>query len=53
VESTPVAFVACSDAIDVVYRTKYHRYADQYVLPMIGPKARAATIKLVPRSTDL
>ncbi len=39
------------DAIDAAYRAKYGRYADRYVLPMIGPEARAATIKLVPRST--
>ncbi len=37
------------DAIDTAYRAKYHHYADQYVLPMIGPDARAATIKLVSR----
>jgi hypothetical protein len=41
-----------NDAIDAVYRTKYRRYADQYVLPMVGPDARAATIKLVPRTAD-
>jgi hypothetical protein len=40
------------DQIDAAYRTKYGRYADRFVLPMIGPDARAATIKLVPRSTS-
>jgi hypothetical protein len=48
-----VSFVAAddaaNDAIDAAYRIKYQRYGDQYVLPMIGPDARAATIKLVPR----
>ena len=40
-----------NDQIDVVYRTKYRRYAASYVDPMVTPEARAATIKLVPRST--
>jgi len=38
-----------NDAIDAAYRTKYHRYADSYVTPMIRPEARATTIKLIPR----
>lgn len=38
------------DRIDDAYRTKYHRYSDSYVPPMISPEARATTIKLVPRS---
>ena len=50
-----ICFVAAdddrNDAIDAAYRAMYGRYADRYVLPMIGPDARAATIKLVPRST--
>jgi hypothetical protein len=37
------------DQIDAVYRTKYHRYSDSYVPPMISPEARATTTKLVPR----
>ena len=40
-----------NDAIDAAYRTKYHRYSDSYVRPMISPEARATTIKLVSRST--
>src|SRR5919201_6517109 len=40
-----------NDAIDAAYRTKYHRYSDSYVRPMISPEARATTLKLVPRST--
>lgn len=38
-----------NDDIDAAYRTKYRRYSSQYVDPMIAPKARAATIKLLPR----
>jgi len=40
-----------NDQIDAVYRTKYGRYSAQYVDPIVAPEARAATIKLVPRST--
>ena len=39
-----------NDQIDAAYRTKYRRYP-QYVAPMVTPEVRAATIKLVPRST--
>jgi hypothetical protein len=38
-----------NDEIDAVYRAKYDRYGATYVDPMVGPNARAATIKLVPR----
>ena len=39
-----------NDQIDAAYAAKYHRYAS--IIPSINdPKARAATIKLVPRST--
>lgn len=38
-----------NDQIDAAYRSKYHGYAAQYVDPMVGPDARATTIKLVPR----
>ena len=41
-----------NDQIDAAYRTKYRRYGAQYVNPMVAPEARAATIKLVPRSTS-
>ncbi len=40
------------DQIDATYRTKYRRYGAQYVNPMVAPEARAATIKLVPRTTS-
>ncbi len=50
------AFVEESDPdlntrIDEAYLTKYRRYP-QYVAPMVTPEVRAATIKLVPRSTN-
>jgi len=38
--------------IDAAYRTKYRRYGARYVDPMVASEARAATIKLVPRSTS-
>jgi hypothetical protein len=51
-----VLFIDADDdvnaTIDAAYRTKYRRYADSYVQPMIGPEARAATVKLVPSSTS-
>jgi hypothetical protein len=37
-----------NEEIDAAYRTKYRRYPAEYVDPMAGPEARAATIKLVP-----
>ena len=43
---------ANDDQIDAAYRTKYRRYGGRYVDPMVAPEARAATIKLVPRSTS-
>ena len=39
-----------NDLIDTAYLTKYSRYS-QYVAPMVTPEVKAATIKLVPRST--
>ena len=50
-----VTFVEEADAeinkqIDDAYLTKYRRYPP-YVAPMVTPAVRAATIKLVPRST--
>ncbi len=37
--------------VDAAYRTKYRRYAASIINHIVGPEARAATIKLVPRST--
>jgi hypothetical protein len=52
-----VAFVeepdpGTNDQIDDTYRSKCHRYAASIVNSIIGPEARVATIKLVPRSTS-
>jgi hypothetical protein len=41
-----------NDQLDAAYRTKYRRYGARYVDSIVGPEARAATIKLVPRSTS-
>ena len=38
------------DEIDAAYRTKYRRYAARIVDTVVTPEARAATLKLVPRS---
>jgi hypothetical protein len=35
-----------NDRIDEAYRAKYRR--SPYLRPMIGPRARAATVKIVP-----
>jgi hypothetical protein len=39
-----------ADRIDDAYRTKYRRYSEGIVGTTITPEARAATLKLVPRS---
>jgi hypothetical protein len=41
-----------NDQIDTVYRTKYNRYGEKIVGSTLSPKARSATIKLMPRPTD-
>ncbi len=38
-----------NDQIDAAYRTKYSRYAASIINSTLTPKARSATIKLVPR----
>ena len=40
-----------NNKIDAAYLTKYRRYP-QYVAPMVVPAAQAATIKLMPRTTN-
>jgi hypothetical protein len=40
-----------NDALDAAYRTKYRRYAASIVDSVVSAEARAATLKLVPRST--
>ncbi len=38
-----------NDEIDAAYRAKTHRYAESVVGSIVSPKARAATLRLVPR----
>ncbi len=39
-----------NDRIDDAYRAKHH--GDPYLSPMIGARARSATVKVMPRQTD-
>jgi hypothetical protein len=39
-----------NDRIDEAYKAKYKR--SEYLKPMIGRRARAATVKLTPRATE-
>ena len=39
-----------NDEIDTAYRAKYRQYAASIVDTVLTPEARAATLKLVPRS---
>ena len=53
-----VAFMEESDPgineqIDAAYRTKYRRYAASIINSTLTPEARTATLKLVPRPTNL
>src|SRR6266498_4528568 len=41
-----------NEQIDAAYRTKYRHYAASIINTTVSPEARAATIKLVPRSTS-
>jgi hypothetical protein len=41
-----------NDQIDAAYRAKYRRYAPSIINSVLTPKARSATIKLVPRSEN-
>ncbi|SEK55187.1 DUF2255 family protein [Nonomuraea pusilla] len=38
-------------AVDDAYRSKYQRYAGSYLEPMLEPRARSATLRLVPDET--
>jgi hypothetical protein len=38
------------DRIDDAYRAKYH--GSSYLNPMIGKRARSATVKIMPRETN-
>ncbi|GAA0921916.1 DUF2255 family protein [Nonomuraea longicatena] len=37
-----------NERVDAAYRAKYGRYDAAYVDPMVGPEARATTLRLVP-----
>lgn len=39
-----------NDRVDIAYQEKYA--GSPYLEPMIGPRARAATVKIMPRETD-
>ena len=41
-----------SEDVEAAYAAKYERYPASVVDPLFTPQARAATIKLVPRSAD-
>ena len=41
-----------NEQIDAAYRTKYRRYAASIINSIVSPKARSATIKLVPCPTS-
>ena len=40
-----------NDRIDDAYRVKYH--SSPYLAPMIGARARSATVKVMPRESDV
>jgi hypothetical protein len=40
------------DEVDAAYRAKYSRYAGRILNSVLTPEARAATIKLLPRSAS-
>jgi hypothetical protein len=39
------------DQIDTAYRSKYRRYPERFVSPVVSAESRAVTLKLVPRPT--
>lgn len=47
----PVEDAGVNDLIDDAYRAKYKD--STYLAPMIGRRARAATVKITPRNTDV
>jgi len=40
---------ATHDQIDTAYRTKYRRYPERFVSPVVSTESRSVTLKLVPR----
>jgi len=49
VEFVDVDDDSVNQGVDAAYRTKYGRYADSYLTPMVSEPARSTTFKLVPR----
>jgi hypothetical protein len=45
----PIAVGSITDRIDDAYRAKYHD--SPYLSPMIGKRARSATVRIMPRQT--
>jgi hypothetical protein len=43
---------ATDDEVDAAYRAKYRRYSGRILDSVLTPQARAATLKLVPRSAS-
>jgi hypothetical protein len=42
-----------NSAVDAVYRSKYARFPESIVGPMVAPTAQAATLRLTPLNRDL
>ena len=40
---------ATHDQIDAAYRTKYRRYPERFISPVVSAEARSVTLQLVPR----
>jgi hypothetical protein len=40
---------ATHDQIDTAYRTKYRRYPERFVSPVVSTESRSVTLKLMPR----
>jgi hypothetical protein len=55
--SKDVAFAdaghAIDDQIDAAYRTKYRRYAANFVNSIVTPQARAATLRIAPQNPHM
>lgn len=42
---------ATHDQLDTAYRTKYRRYPERFVNPVVSTESRSVTLRLVPRPT--
>jgi hypothetical protein len=51
-EDVPEADHSTHDQIAAAYRTKYRRYPERFIQPVVRPDSRSVTIKLVPRTTS-